>query len=116
MIEPDATQISYTSSRQEAPTLTIGVSDNHADYSFQVAGISDQPGTTLNLGLPAEAGKLEPARGRGHVHRQREPQDDPLWRARRPGLQPQRHTPRRRGLWPNSSSATGPAPARAFPS
>ena len=58
VIEPDATQLSYTSSRQESPTLTVGVSDNRADYSFQVAGISDQPGSTLNLGLPAEAGNL----------------------------------------------------------
>ena len=58
VIEPDATQLSYTSSRTESPTLTLGVSDNRADYSFQVAGISDQPGSTLNLGLPPEGDSL----------------------------------------------------------
>jgi hypothetical protein len=50
--------LSYTTSRQEAPTLTLGVSDNRADYSFQLAGISDQPGSTLNVGLPPEGGNL----------------------------------------------------------
>ena len=58
MIEPDGTQLSYTSSRSESPTVTLGVSDSQADYSFQVAGISDQPGSTLNLGLPPEGGDL----------------------------------------------------------
>ena len=58
VIEPDATQLSYTSSRKESPPLTLGVSDNRADYSFQVTGISDQPGSTLNLGLPPEGGDL----------------------------------------------------------
>jgi hypothetical protein len=58
VVEPDATQLSYTTSRKETPTMTLGVSDNRADYSFQVAGISDQPGSTLNLGLPPEAGNL----------------------------------------------------------
>ncbi len=58
VIEPDATQLSYTTSRAETPTLTLGVSDNRADYSFQLAGISDQPGSTLNLGLPPEGGSL----------------------------------------------------------
>ncbi len=58
VIEPDATQLSYTSSRTESPTVTLGVSDNRADYSFQVAGISDHPGSTLNLGLPPEGGSL----------------------------------------------------------
>ncbi len=58
VVEPDATQLSYTSSRKESPTLTLGVSDNRADYSFQIAGVSDQPGSTLNLGLPPEGGNL----------------------------------------------------------
>jgi hypothetical protein len=58
VVEPDATQLSYTSSRQESPALTLGVSDRRADYSFQVSGISDQPGSTINLGLPPEGGNL----------------------------------------------------------
>ena len=58
VVEPDATQLSYTSSREGAPHLTVGVSDNRADYSFEIAGLSDRPGTTLNLGLPPEGGNL----------------------------------------------------------
>ena len=58
VVEPDATQLSYTSSRKESPALTLGVSDNRADYSFQITGVSDQPGSTLNLGLPPEGGNL----------------------------------------------------------
>ena len=58
VVEPDATQLSYTSSRKESPALTLGVSDSRADYSFQIAGVSDQPGSTLNLGLPPEGGNL----------------------------------------------------------
>ena len=50
--------MSYSSSRKESPTLALGVSDNRADYTFRVAGISDQPGSTLNLGLPPEGGDL----------------------------------------------------------
>ncbi len=59
VIEPDATELSYTSSRPESPTLDLGVSNNQADYSFEVAGISDQPGNTLNVGLPPENGILK---------------------------------------------------------
>ena len=58
VVEPDATKLSYTSSRAESPTLTLGVSDNQADYSFEIAGVSDQPGSTINLSLPAEGGSL----------------------------------------------------------
>jgi hypothetical protein len=58
VVEPDATLLSYTSSRKESPALTLGVSDNRADYSFQIAGVSDQPGSTLNLSLPPEGGNL----------------------------------------------------------
>jgi hypothetical protein len=56
--EPDATKISYTSSRSESPTLKVAVSDTQADYAFEVAGVSDQPGSTLNLSLPAEGSSL----------------------------------------------------------
>jgi hypothetical protein len=58
VVEPDATRLSYTSSRTESPSLTLGVSDNQAAYSFQIAGVSDQPGSTLNVGLPPEGGDL----------------------------------------------------------
>ena len=34
------------------------MSDSRADYSFQIAGVADQPGSTLTLGLPPEGGNL----------------------------------------------------------
>jgi hypothetical protein len=58
VVDPDATKLSYTSSQPESPTLQVGVSDNAADYAFQIAGVSDQPGSTINLSLPAEGGSL----------------------------------------------------------
>ncbi len=58
VVEPDATKLSYTSSRLESPTLEVGVSDHQADYSFEIGGASDAPGSTLNLTLPAEGGSL----------------------------------------------------------
>jgi len=54
----DATKLSYTSSRAESPTLELGVSDTRADYAFTVSGVSDQPGSTINLSLPTEGGAL----------------------------------------------------------
>ena len=56
--EPDATKLSYTSSRSEQPTISLAVSDERADYSFTVDGVSDQPGSTIKLSLPAEGGSL----------------------------------------------------------
>jgi hypothetical protein len=58
VIEPDGTHISYTSSSPQAPSIALGVSDKQADYSFQIAGVTDQPGSTVNLGLPPEGGSL----------------------------------------------------------
>ena len=54
----DATKISYTSARRESPTLEFGVSDSRADYAFTITGVSEQPGSTINLGLPPEGGTL----------------------------------------------------------
>ena len=34
------------------------VSDDQADYAFTIAGVSDQPGSTINLAIPAEGGSL----------------------------------------------------------
>jgi hypothetical protein len=56
--EPDATRLSYTSSRPESPTLELAVTDKQAEYAFKLAGLSDQPGSTINLSLPAEGRSL----------------------------------------------------------
>ena len=58
VIEPDATRVSFTAARVESPTLQLGVSENKADYTFDIAGVSDRPGSTVNIGLPAEGGNL----------------------------------------------------------
>jgi hypothetical protein len=55
---PNATKVSYTSSRPSAPTFEIGVSDNQADYGFAVSGLSEKANGTTTLKLPAESGDL----------------------------------------------------------
>jgi hypothetical protein len=57
-VAPDGTHFSYSSTGAQSPSITLGVSDNQADYSFQIAGVSDQPGSTINFGLPPEGGSL----------------------------------------------------------
>ncbi len=58
VVKPDASHLSYTGSNSQAPTIKLGVSDSKADYSFELAGISDQTGSTLNVGVPPEGGTL----------------------------------------------------------
>jgi hypothetical protein len=58
VVEPDGTHFSYTSSSAQSPSITLGVSENQVDYAFEIAGISDQPGGTINFGLPPEGGSL----------------------------------------------------------
>jgi hypothetical protein len=62
VVKPDASHLSYTSSNPQVPLIKLGVSDSKADYAFELAGISDQPGSTLNVGLPSEGGTLSLAR------------------------------------------------------
>jgi hypothetical protein len=57
-VAPDATKVSYTTSRAQSSTLEVGVSDSRADYSFVISGVSTQAGGTINLSLPAESGSL----------------------------------------------------------
>jgi hypothetical protein len=59
VLHPDATQLSYSASDAQTPTIKLGVSDSQADYSFSLAGLADQPGNTLNIGLPAEGQTLK---------------------------------------------------------
>jgi hypothetical protein len=57
-VDPNATTLTYHTTRAESPTIDAGVSDTRADYSFVIGGVSDQPGSTLNLHVPAEGGSL----------------------------------------------------------
>ena len=97
VIEPDATRLSYTSSRAGVPDPHVGVSDNQADYSFEVAGISDQPGSTLNIGLPPEGDTLTLQTVGSARAASGQPQGDPRDRAGRRGVPAQGHPARRRG-------------------
>jgi hypothetical protein len=56
--QPDGTGMRFSSSRSQFPTLQLGVSDDQADYSFAISGLSTQPGSTASLSLPAESGTL----------------------------------------------------------
>ena len=58
VVGPDATELSYKSTSAETPNFELGVSDDGADYSFVIRGVSDLPGNTITLGLPAEGGRL----------------------------------------------------------
>ena len=62
-----------------------------------VGGVSDQPGSTINLCLPAEGGSLTMDNVGSARAFDDEPQDDPIHPGGHPGLPPRRHLPRRRG-------------------
>jgi len=55
---PDATKLSYTTTRAESPKIELGVSDESADYVFDLSGKTVQAGSTVNLSLPAESSDL----------------------------------------------------------
>src|SRR5262249_1417041 len=39
-------------------TIEAAVSDTRADYAFVISGVSAQPGSAINLSVPAEGGSL----------------------------------------------------------
>jgi hypothetical protein len=59
VVAPDASELSYHSSRTEHPTIEVGVSDAVADYAFELAGIADRAGSTVHLSLPIDGGTLK---------------------------------------------------------
>ena len=58
-VDPAAAQLSFTSPRPETPAITVGVSDARADYSFELTGLSEGAGGTINLAIPAEGATLD---------------------------------------------------------
>jgi hypothetical protein len=56
--DPNATHLTYQTTRAEVPTIEAGVSDTRAYYAFAISGVSSQPGSTVNLSVPAEGGSL----------------------------------------------------------
>jgi hypothetical protein len=57
-VDPNATTLTYHTTRTQSPTIQAGVSDTRAQYAFVIAGVSSQPGSTINLHIPAEGGSL----------------------------------------------------------
>jgi hypothetical protein len=48
----------YSTTRAQSPTIQASVSDTRAHYAFVIDGVSNQPGSTINLRVPAEGGSL----------------------------------------------------------
>jgi hypothetical protein len=57
-VDPNATKLTYHTTRAQSPTIAAAVSDTRAHYAFVIAGVSSQPGSTINLSVPAEGGSL----------------------------------------------------------
>ena len=57
-VDPNATKLTYHTTRAQSPTIQASVSDTRAHYAFVIAGVSSQPGSTINLSVPAEGGSL----------------------------------------------------------
>jgi hypothetical protein len=57
-VDPNTTTLTYHTTRSQSPTIQAGVSDTRAEYAFVIGGVSDQPGSTLNLHVPPEGGSL----------------------------------------------------------
>jgi hypothetical protein len=57
-VDPNATKLTYHTTRAQSPTIQASVSDTRAHYAFVITGVSSQPGSTINLSVPAEGGSL----------------------------------------------------------
>ncbi len=57
-VDPNATKLTYTTTRAHSPTIQAAVSDAKAHYAFVISGVSSQPGSTINLSVPPEGGSL----------------------------------------------------------
>ena len=64
MVDANASAVAYTASRSKPWTVELGVSDDGADYSFDIRGTSDPHHTTFDLALPPDAGTLTLDRAR----------------------------------------------------
>ncbi len=59
VVGPSATTLSYASNRGTTPSLSIGVADQTADYTFDLATQGLSVGGTLNLGVPLDGSGLQ---------------------------------------------------------
>jgi hypothetical protein len=57
-VDPNTTSLTYHTTRAKSPTIEASVSTTRADYAFVIAGVSNQPGSIINLHVPAGGGSL----------------------------------------------------------
>jgi hypothetical protein len=57
-VDPKTTSLTYKTTRAESPTIEASTSTTRAHYAFVIAGVSDQPGSTINLHVAAGGGSL----------------------------------------------------------
>jgi hypothetical protein len=55
---PDVTNVTFSSTGAQTPSIDVGVSEAVADYGITVSGATVNPGAALNLDLPVEGGQL----------------------------------------------------------
>lgn len=55
---PDGTRLSYTPSSAEAPDFSLGLESSGADYSFDLNNFDLDAGSTINLALEFDKGRL----------------------------------------------------------
>jgi hypothetical protein len=57
-VDPNATSLTFDTTRAKSPTIEASTSTTRAHYGFVITGISNQPGSTINLHVPAGGGSL----------------------------------------------------------
>ena len=95
--DPNATKLTYSTTRAQSPTIQAAVSEARAHYAFVIAGVSNQPGSTINLSVPHRRWQSDHQQRRLGRGVERKPCDDPLHRAGGAEFQPPCHPPDRRG-------------------
>ena len=76
-VDPNATKLTYHTTRAQSPTIQAAVSDTRAHYAFVIAGVSSQPGSTDQPQRPARRWQPDHQQRRLDRSVQREPPDDP---------------------------------------
>jgi hypothetical protein len=57
-VDPNATRLTYHTTRAQSPTIQAAVSGPRAHYAFVISGVSSQPGSSINLSVPPPGGSL----------------------------------------------------------
>jgi hypothetical protein len=55
-VDPNTTSLTYHTTRAKSPTIEASTSTTRAHYASVITGVSNQPGSTINLHVPAGGG------------------------------------------------------------